>query len=162
MKKIKRKLLPKLLISQTLTFIHTLQLNFLFSDWLLSKYTECIENFHCTPRPAQGLRPDCARCFWCVIARTNVTSTDPLFSLGKVVNILHVKGVLHLWALFLKTLCIFLKKQSNFGQSILWIWSEMFSGTQKLQFYFSRDHRCEVIVKIVRKSIFSMFWAINQ
>ena len=24
--------------------IHTLPLNFLFSDWLVSKYTECIEN----------------------------------------------------------------------------------------------------------------------
>ena len=36
------------------------------------------------------LRPDCTRCFWCVIARTNVTSTDPFFALGKVVNILHV------------------------------------------------------------------------
>ena len=32
----------------------------------------------------------------------------------------------------------------------------------KLQFYFSRDHCCEVTVKNVRKSIFSMFWAINQ
>ena len=36
------------------------------------------------------LRPDCARCFWCVIACGNITSTDPFFSLGKVVNILHV------------------------------------------------------------------------
>ena len=32
------------------------------------------------------LRPDCTRCFWCVI----VTSTDPFFSLGKVVDFLHV------------------------------------------------------------------------
>ena len=32
----------------------------------------------------------------------------------------------------------------------------------KSQFYFSRDHCCEVTVKNVRKSIFSMFWAINQ
>ena len=38
------------------------------------------------------LRPDYTRCSWCVIARVNVTSTDPFFfSLGKVVNILHVK-----------------------------------------------------------------------
>ena len=57
------------------------------------------------------------------------------------------KGVLHPWALFLRTLCIFSKKWSNFGQSILWIWSEMFQGTQKSQFYFSRDHCCEVTVK---------------
>ena len=68
-----------------------------------------------------------------------------------------LKGVLHLWALFLKALCIFSKNKSNFGQSILWIWSEMFQGTQKSQFHFSRDHCCEVTVKNVRKSIFSMF-----
>ena len=66
--------------------LHTLQLNFLLTDWLFSKYAECIENVHCTPR----LRPDCARCFWCVVARANVTSTDPFFSLGKVANIHHV------------------------------------------------------------------------
>ena len=74
----------------TLTIIHTRQLNFLFSDWLFSKYAECIKNVHCTPRTAPRLCPDCARCFWCVIARTNVTSTVPFFSLGKVVNILYV------------------------------------------------------------------------
>ena len=75
----------------TLIKIHTLQLNFLSSDWLFSKYAECIENVHCTPRTAPRLRPDCAMCFWCVIACANVTSTDPFFSLGKVVNILHVQ-----------------------------------------------------------------------
>ena len=36
--------------------IHTLQLNFLLSDWLFSKYAECIENAHCTPRTASRLR----------------------------------------------------------------------------------------------------------
>ena len=41
--------------------IHTLQLNFLFSDWLLSKNTECIENVYCTLRTVP-------RCF-CVIQR---------------------------------------------------------------------------------------------
>ena len=40
---------------------------------------------------------------------------------------------------------------------VLWIWSEMFKGTQKSQFSFSRDHCCEITVKNVRKSIFSMF-----
>ena len=35
----------------------------------------------------------------------------------------------------------------------------MFYGTQKSQVYFSRDHCCEVIVKNVRKWIFSMCWA---
>ena len=73
-----------------MTSFHTLQLNFLLSDWLFSKYAECIENVHCTPRTACRLRPDCPRCFWCVISHANVTSTDPFFSLGKVVNILHV------------------------------------------------------------------------
>ena len=34
----------------SLKMIHTFQLNFLFSDWLFSKYAECIENVHCTPR----------------------------------------------------------------------------------------------------------------
>ena len=52
--------------------------------------TRSVENVHCTPRTAPRLRPDCAMCFWCVIARANVTSTDPFFSLGKVGNILHV------------------------------------------------------------------------
>ena len=52
-----------------MTNIHTLQLNFLFSDWLFSKYAECIENVHCTLRTAPRLRPDCAKCSWCVIAR---------------------------------------------------------------------------------------------
>ena len=64
--------------------IHTLQLNFLFSDWLFSKYAECIENVHCTLLTAPKLRPDCARCFWCVTARANVDWS--IFSLGKVVN----------------------------------------------------------------------------
>ena len=36
--------------------IHTLQLNLLLSDWLFSKYAECIENVHCTPRTAPRLR----------------------------------------------------------------------------------------------------------
>ena len=43
----------------TVTFIrgiHTPQLNFLLSDWLFSKYAECIENVHCTPRTAPRLR----------------------------------------------------------------------------------------------------------
>ena len=39
-----------------LIHIHTLQLNFLLSDWLFSKYAECIENVHCTPCTAPRLR----------------------------------------------------------------------------------------------------------
>ena len=41
---------------ESLVKIHTLQLNFLFSDWFFSKYAECIENVHCTPRTAPRLR----------------------------------------------------------------------------------------------------------
>ena len=33
----------------------------------------------------------------------------------------------------------------------------MLQGTQKPQFYFSKDHGCEATVKDVLKSIFSMF-----
>ena len=44
-----------------------------------------------------------------------------------------------------------------FRQSILWIWSEMFQGTQKSQFYFRRDRCCEVMIKNMRKSILFMF-----
>ena len=62
-----------------------------------------------------------------------------------------LKGVLHPWALFLKTLYIFLKNKATLDK---WIWSEMFKGTQKSQFSFSRDHCCEFTVKDVRKSIF--------
>ena len=51
----------------------------------------------------------------------------------------------------------FLKKQSNFGQSIQWIWLEMFPDTQNSQFYFSSDHGCEVTLKNVWKSIFPCF-----
>ena len=36
--------------------IHTLQLNFLFSDLLFSKYVDCIKNVHCTPRTTSSLR----------------------------------------------------------------------------------------------------------
>ena len=49
-----------------LTPVHTLQVDFLFSDWLFSEYAESIENVHCTPRTAPRLRDvllvrDCAR-----------------------------------------------------------------------------------------------------
>ena len=53
--------------------IHTLQLNFLFSDWLFSKYVECIGDVHCTPGTAPRLREGL------VVVRVNVTSTDPFF-----------------------------------------------------------------------------------
>ena len=66
--------------------IHTLQLNFLFPDWLFSKYAESIENVHCIQRTAP--RP---RKVLLVRDNTRLISTDPFFSLGKVVNILYVK-----------------------------------------------------------------------
>ena len=42
--------------SHALKIIHTLQIDFLFSDWLFSKYAGCIGNVHCTPRTAPRLR----------------------------------------------------------------------------------------------------------
>ena len=55
-------------------------------------------------------------------------------------------------------LCVFsLKKYSNFGQCILSIWSEMFKGNQKSQFYFSRDHCCKVTVKMCKNQYFQCF-----
>ena len=41
-----------------------------------------------------------------------------------------LRGVQHLWTLFLKTMYIFSKNRATL---ILWIWSEMFKGTQKSQ-----------------------------
>ena len=43
------------IVKFALISIHTLQLNFLFSDWLFSKYAECIENVHCASRTAPRL-----------------------------------------------------------------------------------------------------------
>ena len=74
--------------------IHTLQLNFLLSDWLFIKYAEYIENVHCTPRTAPRLCPDCARCFWCVISCANVTSADPFCHLLKLLIFFMFSGIL--------------------------------------------------------------------
>ena len=60
--------------------IHTLQLNFLFSDdWFFSKYTECIENVHCTKRTAPRQR------MVFLIARVIITLTDPFFHWVKLI-----------------------------------------------------------------------------
>ena len=40
------------------------------------------------------LRPDCARCFWCVILRANVTSTDPFFHWVKLLVFFMFSGIL--------------------------------------------------------------------
>ena len=55
-------------------------------------------------------------------------------------------GILHLRSLFLKILCIFSENKPTLGQSIQWIWLEMLQGTHKSQFYFSRNHGCEVTI----------------
>ena len=62
----------------------------MFSNWLFSKYAECIDNVHCTPRTAPRLRSDRARCFWCV----NVTSTDPFFHWVKLLIFFLFSGIL--------------------------------------------------------------------
>ena len=40
------------------------------------------------------LRPDCARCFWCVIARVIVISTDPFFHWVKLLIFFMISGIL--------------------------------------------------------------------
>ena len=59
-------------------------------------------------------------------------------------------------------ICVFSQKIKQLWQSIPWIWFEVFQGTQKSQFHFSRNHGCEVTVNNMWKSTFPMFWSINQ
>ena len=63
--------------------IHTLQVKFLFSDWLFSKYAECIENVFFTPRTAPRLRE-------VLLVRDRARERLIYFPLGKGVNIFHV------------------------------------------------------------------------
>ena len=56
-----------------------------------------------------------------------------------------------------------------FSQKIKQLWTkypmDLFRNVpmnSNINFYFSRDHCCEVTVQNVRRSIFAMFWAINQ
>ena len=65
-----------------------------------------------------------------------------------------LKGVLYLWALFLRTLCIFSKNKATLDK-VSYESDQKGSKEVKNQFSFSRDHCCEVTVKNVRKSIFS-------
>ena len=59
--------------------------------------------------------------------------------------------------------CIFSQKIKQLvDKNNLRTWLEMFQGSKKSQFHFSRDHSCEVNVNSAWKSIFSMFWTINQ
>ena len=46
------------------------------------------------------LCPDWARCFWCVIARVNVTSTDPFFHWVKLLIFFMFSGILRPFYLF--------------------------------------------------------------
>ena len=50
---------------------------------------------------------------------------------------------------YFERLCalFFKKKKATLDRSILWIQLEIVQGTQKSQFYFNRDHCCEVRVK---------------
>ena len=59
------------------------------------------------------------------------------------------KEVLHLWTLFLKTLCIFSKNKTILDELSNVSNQKMFQGTQKSQFYFSIEHGCEVTVNNV-------------
>ena len=57
--------------------IHTLQLNFLFSDWFFSKYAECIEYVQCTLHTAP--RQECQPCMKGVdIPCGSILWADPL------------------------------------------------------------------------------------
>ena len=72
------------------------------------------------------------------------------------------KGVLHLWALFLKTLCIFSKNKAT-SDKVSYGSGQKCSKELKNYSFTSVE---TIVVKLqwknVRKSIFSMFWAINQ
>ena len=62
---------------------------FIHSNLISCPLIDFLVNMQSVLKMSTALRvlcPDYARFFWCV----NVTSTDPFFSLGKVVNILHV------------------------------------------------------------------------
>ena len=75
----------------TLTSTHTLLLQ--SSSLIFS-----LVNTQSVSNALRELQSDCAMCFWCVIARVNIVSNDPFFSLDKVVNILcvywHFKDIL--------------------------------------------------------------------
>ena len=91
--------------------------------------------------------PQCGIHIWC----------SPKVAMSLLVN--YFKEVLHPWALFLKTSCNFLKNNAildklSYGSGL--------KCSKELKYSFSKDHCCEVKVKNVQKSIFSMFWTINH
>ena len=72
------------------------------------------------------------------------------------------KGVLHLWALFLKTFCIFSKNKATLDKET-YASGQICSKELKNHSFTSAE---AIVVKLqwknVRKSIFYMFWTINQ
>ena len=64
---------------------HILPHNFLYFDWFVSKYTECVENAQCAPHTVPRLPEILPVRDTPVI----VISTDPFFALSNVVNTLH-------------------------------------------------------------------------
>ena len=62
---------------------------------------------------------------------------------------MRVKGVLHAWALFLKTLCIFSKNKATSDKVSYGYGQKCSKELKNSKLYFSRDHCCEVTVKNV-------------
>ena len=121
----------------------------------------CTPCYHVKPRSCWILNKSP-----CLLFNSKVlcSHSDWVWDTDKIIMLLNLslKRVLHPWALSLKTLYIFSKNKAIFDKVSYWSQSEMFQGTQKSQFYFSKGHCWEITVKNVRKSIFSMFWTINQ
>ena len=68
------------------------------------------------------------------------------------------KGVLHLRTILWR-LYVFSQNIKQIWTKYPRIWLGIFQGPLKSQFYFNRDHCCEVTVNNVWKPIFSMFWS---
>ena len=68
-----------------------------------------------------------------------------------------LKGVLHPWALFLKTLCIFSKKKATFDKVSYGSGQKCSKELKNHSFTSVETIVVKVTVKNVRKSIFSMF-----
>ena len=102
----------------------------------------------------------------CVVCRSEKCAILNMFQIGTVQKLSHIEarqqyvllsGYSTPGSYFWRLCAFFFQKWSNFEQSILWIWSEMFKRTQKLKFYFSRDHSCEVTVKMCENQYFPCF-----
>ena len=60
-----------------------------------------------------------------------------------------LKGVLHLWALFLKTLCIFSKNKATLDKASYGSDQKCSKELKHHSFYLSRGYCCEVTEKYV-------------